>query len=411
MVDPAATPLTGVHAVVRGLLRRSYGMFPDELVPIMAELIEEHTGASQVDLLLIDLDQAELRALGPGHGEGTTFLVDDSAPGRAFRDEVPVTQAHGDLRQLWLPVLDSAERLGVLGLVDDGSIPIDDWLTLGSLVGELVMAKETYGDHIVLARRRHTVSLAAEMRWSMLPPLTFSSPQVTVAGILQPSHLVAGDAFDYAVSGHRAMVGIFDAMGHDLQASRVANLVVGGFRSGRRGGLDADQILTAIDASIAIEVAETRFATAQLVDLDLATGVASIHTAGHPPPVHLRRSGNPTIVAVRPGVPLGLGPSEYVAARVQLAPGDALLLHSDGVYEARSPAGEDYGWDRMIELTHTLLATDVRPSEVLRRVIRDAIAFQCDDVRDDATLALIRWQPAALGLSSAPTAADTVHLA
>ena len=107
-----------------------------------------------------------------------------------------------DGRRLWLPILDSAERVGVLGLLGGDEDPIDDWLSVASLLGELVVSKEKYGDLISRVRRRKPVSLAAEMRWSLLPPLTFSSPLVTVSGILQPSYGVAGDAFDYAVRRH-----------------------------------------------------------------------------------------------------------------------------------------------------------------------------------------------------------------
>lgn len=410
MIDAAPAALTGVYAVVRDLLKQSYGLFPDELVPVLAELVKEHTGATHVELLLVDLDQRELRGLGRAGHEGASYPILESAPGLAFREEVPVVQSIDGGRQLWLPVLDSAERLGVLGLVDDGSASLDDWLVLGSLLGELVMAKQDYGDHIAVARRRQPVSLAAEMRWSMLPPLMFSSPRVCVTGILQPSHLVAGDAFDYAVGDNTAIVGIFDAMGHDLQASRVANLVVGGFRSGRRRGLTVVETLTMIDDTVTVELGQSRFATAQIVELDLSAGIARIHTAGHPPPVHLRMSGPPEIVEVQPGRPLGLGPSEYVETTVQLEPGDALLLHSDGIYEARSPDGEDYGWDRMIDLAQALFAVETRPPEVLRQVIHDAIDFQGDDVRDDATLAMVRWQPSIVGVPSAPRAENAIVL-
>ena len=65
------------------------------------------------------------------------------------------------------------------------------------------------------------------MRWGLLPPLTFTSPDVTIAGFLQPSQGIAGDAFDYGVTGRIASVAIFDAMGHGLEASRMANVAVG----------------------------------------------------------------------------------------------------------------------------------------------------------------------------------------
>jgi serine phosphatase RsbU (regulator of sigma subunit) len=90
---------------------------------------------------------------------------------------------------------------------------------------------------------------------------------------------------------------------------------------------------------------------------------------------------------------------------VALAPGDAVLLLSDGVFEARSPAGDFFGWERMVTHVHSALRSGVRAPEVLRLLIREVIDFQGDDVRDDATLVIVRWEPDAAGAPTAPSAA------
>ncbi len=395
----------GVDAVVRQLLQATFGLKPDDLASCLTELVQRHLGVDEVELLLVDLDQTELRRLGDTPGS-TGQSVDGTLAGMAFRDEEPVVDWDGERRRLWLPVLDSAERVGVLAVVDDGSVPIDDWLVLTSLVGELVVSKEGYGDVIAVTRRKDDVSLSAELRWSLLPPLTFSSPQICISGILQPSHVVAGDAFDYSVGPREAMVGIFDAMGHELPAARLADLAVGGFRQARRRQRDAVEVLEGIDAVLADQYPGGEFVTGQVLTLDLESGRARVHTAGHPAPVVLPMTGEAYEVEVEPGRPLGLGPSDYPEAVVYLEPGDAVLLLSDGVYEARSPAGDFYGLDRMMALARTLLTAGIRPPEILRLIIRDVIEFQGDDVIDDATLVIVRWQPSAVGAPSAP---DVAH--
>ena len=129
-----------------------------------------------------------------------------------------MVESHDAGRQLWLPIVDSAERVGVLGVVDDGTVPIEDWLVLASLVGELVVSKEGYGDVISTTRRRRT---SFSRRRAALVAASAAHVQLTAAllisGILQPSDRVAGDAFDYSVGPREAIVGIFDAMGHDLR--------------------------------------------------------------------------------------------------------------------------------------------------------------------------------------------------
>ena len=106
---------------------------------------------------------------------------------------------------------------------------------VGVLVGELIVSKSHYGDHITRRRRRFRSPWPRKCV-GLLPPLTFTSPDVSIAGFLQPSHGIAGDAFDYAVNGRTASVAVFDAMGHGNEASRMANVAVGFFRNARRRG-------------------------------------------------------------------------------------------------------------------------------------------------------------------------------
>ena len=226
--------LAGVGRALKQLLLGSYGLYPDDLNSEVADACR-HLGGQDVTLLLADYDQMFL--VGFDSDDERSFPIDGPGPAQAFRDEVVVEERPSpNRRALWVPVKDSAERLGVLGVVDDGSVDPSHWEAIASLVGELIVSKSHYGDHITNRRRRTAFSLAAEMRWSLLPPLTFTSPDVTIAGFLQPSHGVAGDAFDYSVTGRTASVAIFDAMGHGLEASRMANVAVGSYRNTRRAG-------------------------------------------------------------------------------------------------------------------------------------------------------------------------------
>ena len=394
----------GADAVLRALLHRSFGMFPDEMAQILSDLVEEHTSGRDVELLLVDLDQEELNPLGRGERRS----VEWSAAGQAFREMQPVWERTADGRRLWLPILDSAERIGVVGVTGGEEVPVDDWLAVTSCLGELVVSKEAYGDRIATTRRRRSVSLAAEMRWSLLPPLTFSSPRVSVTGILQPSYRVAGDAFDYAVESDRAIVAVFDAVGHDLRAARLANLAVGEFRSGRRRQLDAAAILESIDEVIEDQFpGGDAFVTGQILSLDLRTGEATIHTAGHPPPVRFRPDGRPEVLDVRPGVPLGLGSEGYPERRVSLEPGDLVLLLSDGAYEGRSAEDEPLGMDRLVAMVQERVDAEDNPPEVLRRTMRQVLLYQGPgEVRDDTTLALVRWRPEVVGMPSRPRASE-----
>ena len=395
-------------AALRELLRVSYGLIPEDVPATVRDVARRHLGARDAVLYLVDLDQTELRPLDPERPELRTHGVDTTIAGQAFREERPVVEPAPDGRRVWLPVLDSAERLGVLGIVDDGDVTPETWMDLASLVGELVMGKQLYGDAIAGLRRTGELTLAAEMRWSLLPPLTFTSPDVGVSGILMPSRKIAGDAFDYAVTGRCASIALFDAMGHGLEASRMANLAIGAYRNVRRGQGSLADVLTRLDDVLETQFGDARFVTAQVAQLDLDSGTLRIMSAAHPSPVLLPAAadGTPKTIPCPPCRPPGLGYDGTEEIVVQLEPGDCVLFHTDGVSEARSPERETYGERRMAEAVWAALKAGARPPEALRLVIHEVLAFQGEHVRDDASMVLLSWRPA--GVTSPSDAGTAV---
>src|SRR5207248_280513 len=132
------------------------------------------------------------------------------------------------------------------------------------------------GDGIERTRRSDRLTLAAELRWSTLPPLTFSSDRVQISGILQPAYDIAGDTFDYAVNDDGACLAVLDAMGHGLEASRMATLAIGAYRQGRRQQRDLGELLSDIDEVMSEQFGDSRYVTGQLAQLDIGTGQLEI---------------------------------------------------------------------------------------------------------------------------------------
>ncbi len=123
----------------------------------------------------------------------------------------------------------------------------------------------------------------------MLPPLTSTGKHVGIACVLEPAYEVAGDAFDYAVNAGVLHLGIFDAMGHGLEASRMASLTVAAYRWARRRDLDLPETFRAMDEALSAEFGEEQFVTAQFGTLDPERGTLRWLNAGHPAPLLLRR--------------------------------------------------------------------------------------------------------------------------
>ncbi len=118
-----------------------------------------------------------------------------------------------------------------------------------------------------------------------------------------------------------------------------------------------------------------------------ASGEVEICNAGHPPPLVVREQGITAIDAT--GLPIGMFSSERFSARaVHLAAGESLLLYSDGLLEAESPGGAEYGLERL----SALAASGVRlaPSALVGACVRDVTAFRGAKVSDDLTVMAIR---------------------
>ncbi|MGH9179587.1 MAG: PP2C family protein-serine/threonine phosphatase [Acidimicrobiales bacterium] len=382
--------------VLGSLLTLSRRLHPDD-VPAAVDEHARRLGATEALIHLVDLEQRVLLPLPRGSGPpGDPLDIDSTLAGRSFRaQEILEGEAEGGGRRLWLPLLDGAERLGVLAV----AVPEIDELCarrltwLASLVADLVMTKSAYGDSLVLARRRRSMRVAAELRWSMLPPLSFSSEHVEIAAVLEPAYEVAGDSFDYAVNGSVAHVAVYDAMGHGLEASRMANLAGAIHRHGRRHGATLEATYMAVDAGITAAFGEDHFVTGQLASLDLGTGRLAFVSGGHPRPLLLRGTAVVGALPATVSTPMGLGRPPTVN-EAQLEPGDRVVFYTDGVVEARSPTGEEFGIERLGDLLQRAAAAQELPAEMMRRLTHSVMAHEAGQLHDDATLLLIGWRAA-----------------
>jgi hypothetical protein len=377
-------------------------------------LVRRHAATLDADdavVYLVDLQQRVLVPFfdpaGPGVGRQVEPLsVDATLAGRAFQHVEVLTQdaADGGIR-VWLPLLDGVERLGVLGVTVDAAAAAEIGSGLvgvrlrrfAALVAELIMTKTMYGDTIVRLRRQAGMGLAAEMQWSLLPPLTFACQEVTIAAALEPAYEVAGDTVDYAVDAGWARVAVLDGMGHGLGSAQLATLAVAAYRNARRADRSLTDTAALIHDALVDAFGGTAFATAVLAELDTDTGILSWINAGHPPPLLLRRGKLVRSLHSRPTLPLGLvvtgrPPTTITVGREQLEPDDRILLYTDGVIEARSPTGVFFGDQALIDLFRRNLAAGLPAQETMRRVVHALLDHQQGQLTDDATLLLLEWR-------------------
>lgn len=381
---------------MRSLLRSSHHLPATRLGTVVAE----HAAPLGAVTAVVHLADYRQHVLIPVPGEGVpdrpVVTIDGSAAGRAFRRVEPVRVPRADgPGHLWIPLLDGAERIGVLELVVDGE-PDDAFeqeaRSFASLVAELVVTRDAYSDAFSRLRRREPLSLAAEIQWELLPPLTYASDRVVITGALEPAYDIGGDTFDYAANDPVVDLMVLDAVGHGLPAALLATAAVGAYRHGRRSGRDLPDIAAAMNAVIAGQFPASQFATAALARLDKHTGLLQWVNCGHPEPLVVRDGALIHLPSCPPARPLGLqeGPPQLCSAHLRR--GDRVVLYTDGIVEARSPAGEFFGEERLADLIIRAERAGDPPPETMRRLMGSVMQHQEGQLQDDASIVLVEWR-------------------
>jgi len=366
-----------------------------------------------------DLDAALLAALRPiGGTEPVLYLADFShrtlipvpnadrgrvvgdedisstMAGRAFITRKPVSAARSDGFRVWVPLVEGTMRTGVLALtltfLDDEKLAEVEML--GVFAGLALSAAAPLSDLSHLRRRGRTMSLAATMQWSLMPPLAAATESAAIAGVLEPAYDIAGDGFDYAINADTIEFAILDGMGHGVASSMLTGLAIGAYRHSRREGSSLADMHNAVERAISEQYDGEAFATGIIGRLSTATGELDWSCAGHPAPLLLRDRQVIAELECEPVLPFGLGqPGPVVTGLQVLQPGDAVLLYTDGVVEARTATGEEFGLPRLIDLFEREAASGRSGEELLRRVVRAVLDYQVDELRDDATMMLVEW--------------------
>jgi serine phosphatase RsbU (regulator of sigma subunit) len=183
------------------------------------------------------------------------------------------------------------------------------------------------------------------------------------------------------------------AMGHGVHSTLASTLALGGFRHGRRRGLDLAVIAEQIDDALVEHLGGDGFVTGHICQLDVATGEFRWVNAGHPPPLLIRGSKVVGEMHATPCLPLGLGIQITEIGQVRLQPGDRVLFYSDGVVEARPRGGAQFGVERLIDDAEEFLGGSLPVAEVLRRLVRRLRDHRGGELEDDATLVFLEGQP------------------
>jgi serine phosphatase RsbU (regulator of sigma subunit) len=368
------------------------GAGPPGSIADVVDVAAEVLGAVRGRVYVADYALRSLQGLDHDGPAGDPHPIEGTIAGRVFATGEPVM--FGEVpTALWVPLSEGGERIGVFELIFDewnGETPTNLNVVLEVLV-LIIVSKRRYTDMWHRTRRAQPLSDAAEAQWDLLPPLTCSTDEVALSGILEPAYDIGGDSFDYAINPDRLQFAIVDATGHGMPAVMMSIAAINSLRNTRREEASLESAYRQADRIIAEQFGHSFYVTGQLASLELATGVLTWLNAGHPLPMLVRDGSYVGELQCRPSMPMGLGGPVVEVATQQLQRGDRILFYTDGITEPLSLDGERFGSDRLADFLVRATLDQVSATETARRLCMNVIAYGDDRRKDDATLFLVDY--------------------
>lgn len=209
-----------------------------------------------------------------------------------------------------------------------------------------IAARQFFAGRSRLAALRQELDTARLIQSSLLPAELPRLAGLDLAVRYVPAAEVAGDLYDFLpTSGNGLGVLVADVSGHGVPAALVASMVKIAIAAQAADAAAPGKVLTGM-SHIFHRRLRSQFITATYVYLDLDSGSLRWASAGHPPPLLLRRGDVRELSSAGPI--LGrLARRDYLESCISLEAGDRLLVFSDGIPEAASPSGEPFGDDRL----------------------------------------------------------------
>ena len=393
MTDPAlALPLD-----LNELLAAVEAAPPLAAGEVLGTALGDAVDARDVSFLIVDFSGRSLVRL--SHvGRGAV----DGALGRERTEEVPLLGTpHGRAlekqdvevvaesggNRLLAPVSSRGEAVGVLELwvkdePDERTLAIV--ASAAHALAYIVIANRRFTDLYEWGQRSLPLSLEAEIQHRLLPgSYTCEAGQFTLAGWLEPAGDVGGDTFDFSLERDTLHLSMTDAMGHTLDASLLATVLVGALRNARRRGVGLAEQAQIADEALSRYAQDGAFVTGQLVRVDLRAGIACVVNAGHPPPVRIR-AGRADYVPLAVDPPFATPKTgDYAVQEVALEAGDRLVFLTDGMLERNA---------RDVDVLSVLTTClHLHPREAVQELTRAVVAACGGELRDDATVLCFDW--------------------
>lgn len=386
-----------------------------EILDLTTRRIVELMPVKASALRLLDRDTGELviqsvHNLSPAYqAKGRIILEQNPIDRAAFGGEVvyvadsrtdpriqfPVeTRAEGIVSALCASLAYRGDSVGVIRVYTGEPYTFTDadvslLKSVGSLAAAAIINTRLYDDRRKARRIRDQIEYAGEVQRRMLPSSSPKSDHFEFAGLYYPTLELGGDLYDYVTyPGGAIGVTIADVVGKGLPAALMMASLRSALRAHVQDGATPAQIIPLLNHHMCRDTTVSEFATAVHAVFAPDGRSVTVSNAGHDPPL-LLRDGQITRLGTSAFV-IGVQLDEaFPAVTVPLRKGDIIVLYTDGLTEARSFAGEQYGKQRLRQ--SLALRRDLPIQPLARQLLWDVRRFVgLAEQTDDITIVAVR---------------------
>ncbi|HEY6051986.1 MAG TPA: PP2C family protein-serine/threonine phosphatase [Thermoanaerobaculia bacterium] len=285
-----------------------------------------------------------------------------------------------------------ADRFAAIAVGDDEyilSFSVDPTAPDEEILSSLGIMRLAVDQKLRQNRFLSALNEARQIQMSILPKRSLRRGSIEVAGYTAPAEIVGGDYFDFIPLSDRILgIAIADASGHGLPAALQVRDVYTGLRMGVERDFKIVRTVERLNRIINQSRMTTRFVSLFYGEIEELEGNFMYVNAGHPPPIHFHSSG----VTMLKQTGMVLGPSAtstYSRGFRLLERGDAILMYTDGMFEAHDAEGREFGVERLIE---AFAAVRDRPAdEIARTLIENVRAWTGGGAcEDDQTVVILK---------------------
>jgi serine phosphatase RsbU (regulator of sigma subunit)/anti-sigma regulatory factor (Ser/Thr protein kinase) len=300
--------------------------------------------------------------------------------------------------ELAVPLVTQGELVGILNLgprLSERDYSTDDRKLLDSLASQAapaVRVAQLVREQELEAQQRERIAqelrVARLIQQTLLPKELPTIPGWDLAALYRPAREVGGDFYDFIDLGD-GRLGLVegDVTDKGVPAAIVMATCRTMLRTAARRYDDPGHVLETVNEALHVDIPPNMFVTCFYAVVDTNSGVIRYANAGHNVPYVRTNTGVEELRAT--GMPLGLLQGmTYEVRESKILPGDAILIHSDGVAEAHDPGGDMFGFAGLIGIMGAYGHLD----GLIERLMSELADFTGADweQEDDVTLVVLR---------------------